>query len=310
MSIEALKLARAAITCAGSHYECESLERCALAAIDSALSAQPAADRDVTRILLDVVPGDGDGIEVYAKSVDDVVDRLTEMAEQIEALQSKLKRKEAEEDPAHEAADEAPLPKDVPYPPSLNNVTTYNQYGPMSMDPNDGAPVEDYWDRSGLRDYGARCIAWAAAQPAVGGAAVLEPTEEMVQAGAEAAREYMHKTGGNCLRVIWAAMCAAQPQPSPVAPTLSNAQIDELLNNFAISVMFGSLDDRKAKGGLIRTALSAYPVAQAVPDGFVLVPVEPDDRLIAKLRSYWGGAARGVWADLLAASQQPVQPTA
>jgi hypothetical protein len=62
------------------------------------------------------------------------------------------------------AGDEAPLPADVPYPPSLDNVTIYSPYGPMSMDPTDGQPVQAYWDLAGLRDYGARCIAWAASQ--------------------------------------------------------------------------------------------------------------------------------------------------
>lgn len=59
------------------------------------------------------------------------------------------------------AGDHAPLPEDVPYPPSLDNVTIYDAYGPMSFDPIDGQPVESYWDRYGLRDYGARCISWA-----------------------------------------------------------------------------------------------------------------------------------------------------
>lgn len=44
------------------------------------------ADTDVRSILLDAVPGDGDGLEVYAKTVDDVVRKLTEMGEEIETL--------------------------------------------------------------------------------------------------------------------------------------------------------------------------------------------------------------------------------
>lgn len=66
---------------------------------------------------------------------------------------------------------DAPLPAEVPYPPSLDNVTIYNPYGPMSMDPTDGQPVEHYWDREGLREYGARCIVWAAANFQAPGAA-------------------------------------------------------------------------------------------------------------------------------------------
>lgn len=38
---------------------------------------------DVRRILLDVVPGDGDGLEVYAESVADVESRMTELWERI-----------------------------------------------------------------------------------------------------------------------------------------------------------------------------------------------------------------------------------
>lgn len=48
-----------------------------------------APDLDVTKILLRVVPGyEGEGLEVYAKSVDDVVALLTEQAERIEELES------------------------------------------------------------------------------------------------------------------------------------------------------------------------------------------------------------------------------
>lgn len=48
------------------------------------------AELDVTKILLNVVPGDdGEGLEIYAKSVDDVVALLTEQAERIEELESR-----------------------------------------------------------------------------------------------------------------------------------------------------------------------------------------------------------------------------
>jgi hypothetical protein len=46
---------------------------------------------DVRTILLDVVPGeDGQGVEVYAKSVDDVVAAITKMGERIEELESQM----------------------------------------------------------------------------------------------------------------------------------------------------------------------------------------------------------------------------
>ena len=40
----------------------------------------------VTNILLAVTPGDGSGLEVYAKSVSDVVDKLASMDERLEAI--------------------------------------------------------------------------------------------------------------------------------------------------------------------------------------------------------------------------------
>lgn len=55
------------------------------AALQSCRSGQ--ANTDVRSILLDVVPGDGDGYEVYAKSCDDVVAKLTEMGARIEELE-------------------------------------------------------------------------------------------------------------------------------------------------------------------------------------------------------------------------------
>ncbi len=42
----------------------------------------------VTNILLDVVPGDGSGLEIFAKSTSDVVDLLTKMSEKIEDFES------------------------------------------------------------------------------------------------------------------------------------------------------------------------------------------------------------------------------
>ncbi|MBI8156443.1 hypothetical protein JEY43_08010 [Pseudomonas aeruginosa] len=57
------------------------------------LAAQAEAERpevDVTRILLDIVPGDGDGHEVYAKSVADVEAKLAADGDRIEDLELKL----------------------------------------------------------------------------------------------------------------------------------------------------------------------------------------------------------------------------
>jgi len=55
------------------------------------LAAPVAPATDVRRILLDVVPGyDGEGLEVYATSVNDVEALLTKQAERIEELESKL----------------------------------------------------------------------------------------------------------------------------------------------------------------------------------------------------------------------------
>lgn len=49
------------------------------------------AELDVTKILLNVVPGDdGEGLEIYAKSVDDVVALLTKQGERIEELESRV----------------------------------------------------------------------------------------------------------------------------------------------------------------------------------------------------------------------------
>jgi hypothetical protein len=46
----------------------------------------------VTNIMLDVVPGDGDGHEVYAKSVSDVEDALTKLYDESEELQATIAR--------------------------------------------------------------------------------------------------------------------------------------------------------------------------------------------------------------------------
>ncbi len=50
----------------------------------------------VTNILLDVVPGDGSGHEVYAKSVQDVVDKFGQMGDRIELLEGQADPGEVE----------------------------------------------------------------------------------------------------------------------------------------------------------------------------------------------------------------------
>ncbi len=45
----------------------------------------------VTRIMLGVEPGDGDGVEVYAKSVDEVVKKLSALGLDFETMQDALK---------------------------------------------------------------------------------------------------------------------------------------------------------------------------------------------------------------------------
>ena len=57
-------------------------------------------------------------------------------------------------------SDHAPLPEQVPYPPSKDTVAINNSYGPMSLEPHEGEPVEHLYGMFELRDYGARCIAW------------------------------------------------------------------------------------------------------------------------------------------------------
>jgi hypothetical protein len=59
-----------------------------------ALRAEVArlAQLDVTRILLAVVPGDGDGEEVYARSVEDVEAALSKLAERAEDAELALER--------------------------------------------------------------------------------------------------------------------------------------------------------------------------------------------------------------------------
>ena len=108
--------------------------------------------------------------------------------------------------------DEMPTPEVVPYPASLDNVTIYNSYGPMTMDPIDGKPVAYYYDRDGLRDYGGRCVLWhqQSGAPAIASEAMLvaglkegEPLGELI--------DWQEGFGRTEMAEAYAAMLAAHP---------------------------------------------------------------------------------------------------
>jgi hypothetical protein len=85
----------------------------------------------VTNILLAVVPGDGEGHEVYAKSVDDVVSHLTKLDERLEAAESRIAELEAGQ-PATaqlEMADVVKAHMEIPHCP----VLTSNQCHALAM---------------------------------------------------------------------------------------------------------------------------------------------------------------------------------
>lgn len=67
-------------------------ERGAVAWAGHEAPAAPAvpAEFDVRTVLLDVAPGDGNGLEVFAKNVDDVVNKLTELAESEDSLRTQV----------------------------------------------------------------------------------------------------------------------------------------------------------------------------------------------------------------------------
>lgn len=89
----------------------------------SAADVQPvAAQHDVRNILLAVVPGeDGMGHEVFAKSVDEVVNQLTAMGQRIEEFESALV--------AQPVVPQEPFGHIAVYPaPDANHVTRYVFY--------------------------------------------------------------------------------------------------------------------------------------------------------------------------------------
>lgn len=78
---------------AGIAEHCADVANCAmmLADICTVLPAEPdGKEFDVRRIMLDVVPGDGSGHEVYAKNVADVEKAMTADWERIDALETLL----------------------------------------------------------------------------------------------------------------------------------------------------------------------------------------------------------------------------
>lgn len=57
---------------------------------EQAAKGEVPEDCDVRKILLDIVPGDGNGLEVFAKNVGEVVDKLTELAVRLDEAEIKL----------------------------------------------------------------------------------------------------------------------------------------------------------------------------------------------------------------------------
>lgn len=70
------------------HYVEKGLGSCPECEEQPALLAKPDPNTDVRTILLDVVPGDGDGREVYATCCDDIVTMLSDQADRIEELEA------------------------------------------------------------------------------------------------------------------------------------------------------------------------------------------------------------------------------
>ena len=73
-------------------WRCESaIKACedAITTLTQAL-ATTEPDIDVRTILLDIVPGDGSGLEIYAKNVGEVVEKMTKLHERIEGLEAQL----------------------------------------------------------------------------------------------------------------------------------------------------------------------------------------------------------------------------
>ena len=69
----------------------DQLDKLALQLVSIPTAALVPEHLDVRRIMLAIVPGDGSGHEVYAKSVDEVVNTLTELSERIEVLEAEAK---------------------------------------------------------------------------------------------------------------------------------------------------------------------------------------------------------------------------
>lgn len=78
---------------AGIAEHCADVANCAmmLADICTVLPAEPdGKEFDVRRIMLDIVPGDGDGYEVYAKNIGQVEEALSKGYMEVEDLQGRV----------------------------------------------------------------------------------------------------------------------------------------------------------------------------------------------------------------------------
>lgn len=116
--------------------------------------AQVPQDCDVRTILLDVAPGDGDGVEVYARSVADVEDKLTRLGEELEEWQLGIRRYTAPEAPAQAAQ--------APYKPCKTQICLDCGMGPCHNRPPEAAAQAD-WGAHTMRiwvnEHGVECAA-------------------------------------------------------------------------------------------------------------------------------------------------------
>ncbi len=74
--------------------------------------AEQAEALSVTKVMLDIVPGDGDGHEVYAKTVREVEEKLAILGERAEEAESKAKKLQAFKDFVHRRFDEIGITKE------------------------------------------------------------------------------------------------------------------------------------------------------------------------------------------------------
>ncbi|MGE0110036.1 hypothetical protein [Aquabacterium sp.] len=90
MSIEAMKRIKSLLQ-DGDKIDSHTISAVVAECDMAILAQQPAMPNvDVRTILLAIVPGDGNGEEVYAESVDDVVAKMTELSEREESLRTQV----------------------------------------------------------------------------------------------------------------------------------------------------------------------------------------------------------------------------